>query len=46
MVDRIADAADGRGLRVENVSPAAARVFEMIGVTDVLMNGDVDDPRT
>ena len=39
-------AADGRGLRVENVSPPAARVFEMIGLTHVLMNGDVDDPPT
>jgi anti-sigma B factor antagonist len=34
--------AEGRELRVENVSSPAARIFELTGLTDVFVDGDGD----
>jgi anti-sigma B factor antagonist len=34
--------AEGRGLRVQNVSSAAARIFELTGLTDLFLNGATD----
>jgi anti-anti-sigma regulatory factor len=34
--------AEGRELRVENVSVPAARIFELTGLTDVFLDGDGD----
>ena len=39
-------AVDGRELRLENVSPPAAHVFELTGLTDIFMNGEVADTST
>lgn len=36
----------GRTLRVENISPPAARIFELTGLTEVFMDGEVDPTPT